>query len=253
MSTAPPQCSVFAGTRLWDESALELLVRVDTTAHAAPLLPFRGTDEVLLTGRRRDAAAGERERSGLARRRGGRNGAVQGAGHIVEICGPSGSGKTACCLHAVSECVMPRELGGHGGGALIVDCDGKLDLVRLHQIIEMKASERLSGAGMPPDSLSSVVSGCLARAYVTRSWNTLQLLSTTFYMNHSFENMIVSFPIYFPSIAKRTGLVDDGGAVACHARLNCLSGRARSTLSGVCMYPLLDDRIAALTKDPLLV
>ena len=180
----PPHCGVFPGTRLYDETALELLIRVDTSAHAAPLLPFRGSDEALC-GRapRAGGAGGGRPRAAGA-----------SAGHVVEICGPSGSGKTACCLHAACECAMPRELGGHGAGALLVDCDGKLDLPRLAEVLRRKAAERLAGAGAPPGALDAAVRASLARIYVARCWNTLQLLSTTFYMSHSFETMIVRRP-----------------------------------------------------------
>ena len=70
------------------------------------------------------------------------------AGAVLEVGGPAGSGKSELTLLALAACLMPEEQGGvsYGGvcgGALVVDLDGKFDILRLLQVRVGRARPRV--------------------------------------------------------------------------------------------------------------
>ena len=169
-------CRVY-GTSLYDETGLALLARSRVAAQVLPLLPFHASDT---HGARRRSVVGS------------------DGGTVVEVCGASGSGKTSCCLHAACIAVLPRSLGGHESGALILDCDGKLDARRFSALLKWQITRLLleqtdTSAAKDAANVEDVLRESMQRVFIARCWNTLQLLATTICINANFERMIVRF------------------------------------------------------------
>lgn len=164
------------GTSLYDETGLALLARSRVAAQALPLLPFNASAEML----------GAQRRSGVI---------GSDAGTVVEVCGASGSGKTSCCLYAACITVLPSSLGGHGSGALILDCDGKLDARRFTALLRRQITRLLeetdASAATDAADVDAILRESMQRVFIARCWNTLQLLATTICINANFERMIV--------------------------------------------------------------
>ena len=181
------------GTTLFDETAYDVIKRQHAFANASPLLPFRDSISILfrrgVQGNRRDGY----KRGGTSESR-----RVSGENGVIEIVGGNSSGKTTCCLHAACICVMPCALGGYESGVLMIDCDGKFDLFRFVQMLEHKIVSMMDSSFNNSDQqiddnneLQHVFRESLSRMFVVKCWNTLQLLATTFFMNATFEQMIV--------------------------------------------------------------
>ncbi|KXJ83283.1 hypothetical protein RP20_CCG007803 [Aedes albopictus] len=57
-------------------------------------------------------------------------------GEMVEIFGESNCGKSCLILEFVAKIILPEDCGGHGVGAVFIDCDNNVNMARLLNVME---------------------------------------------------------------------------------------------------------------------
>lgn len=55
---------------------------------------------------------------------------------VIELRGGPGSGKTLMVTHLLAKCILSREYGGTGAGAILINTDHHFQLTRLVAILE---------------------------------------------------------------------------------------------------------------------
>lgn len=57
-------------------------------------------------------------------------------GELVEIVGESNCGKSCLILELIAKIILPEDCGGHGIGAVFVNCDNNINMARLLNVME---------------------------------------------------------------------------------------------------------------------
>ncbi|KAM9839741.1 DNA repair protein XRCC2 [Aulostomus maculatus] len=106
-------------------------------------------------------------------------------GEVVELYGLEGTGKTELLYHLLCRCVLPVTAGGLEVGAIFVDTDYSLDMLRLVSILECRltAARSTSSPSVAPDEAALHV--CLSRLLVVHCSSSSQLLLTLHYLEAS--------------------------------------------------------------------
>lgn len=93
-------------------------------------------------------------------------------GHVLELVGPAGSGKTEALLQVAVSVVLPRELGGEAGAALVLDLDGKFDALRLVEVLLL----RIRAGRLPQQQAEQQYAACMERFFLLRCHSSLDAL-----------------------------------------------------------------------------
>jgi len=122
---------------------------------------------------------------------------------VIEIQGPAASGKTEFLYHLAACCVLPKEvliasasihagrtvpIGGWNKSVIVLDCDGRWNIRRLHDILFTRLNIAFSGANFPPNpnppqNASSVAKDSLKHLHIFRPTSSFQLASTIVYLS----------------------------------------------------------------------
>lgn len=68
-------------------------------------------------------------------------------GELVELTGKTNCGKSVLMLELIARIILPMEHGGHGVGAVFVNCDNNVHMLRLLDIMEKQIVNNSSPAG----------------------------------------------------------------------------------------------------------
>ncbi|KIJ45288.1 hypothetical protein M422DRAFT_90301, partial [Sphaerobolus stellatus SS14] len=120
-------------------------------------------------------------------------------GDVIEIQGPAASGKTQFLYHLAACCVLPREvinasehihaestvhIGGWDKSVVVLDCDGRWNIKRFHNILLTRLNMAFSRIHPPshrPD-ISSLALNSLKRLHIFHPTSSFQLVTTLLYL-----------------------------------------------------------------------
>ena len=122
------------------------------------------------------------------------------SGDVLEIQGPAASGKTELLYHLAANCILPSNvlvaslgisaertvhLGGWQKSVVVFDCDGRWDILRLHNILITRLNLACSKAPLPPIpemTVSSIAMKSLSRLHLFRPTSSIQLAATLLHL-----------------------------------------------------------------------
>ncbi|KAL4434432.1 hypothetical protein ABPG75_000873 [Micractinium tetrahymenae] len=104
-------------------------------------------------------------------------------GQLLELAGAAGCGRTTALLQVAVTCILPEvaggvPYGGRGGHVLFYDLDGKLDIVRLMEMLDcqMNAAQVAAGVAVPEEL--PVIHDCLTRFHVVCCTSSFEFLAS---------------------------------------------------------------------------
>ncbi|PSC75347.1 elongation factor Ts [Micractinium conductrix] len=104
-------------------------------------------------------------------------------GQVLEIASAAGCGRTTALLQVAATCILPEVLngvayGGHGAHVVFFDLDGKLDVIRVLEMLERRVAAAQVAAGVAEPDEEPVVHDCLPRLHVVRCHSSFELLAS---------------------------------------------------------------------------